>query len=140
MSEKQAKKEEKPKLELLEAKELYAVALCNPVKDQLNQIKVCGPNIEVKVCGPVERVRCLPDIWCRPLIFCQPDLWCLPKVWCIPIVVGPCLPSVGPCGPWVEGPCGPSVVQLPPGQLEEITARVDKLTAEIEALKKKVSK
>jgi len=45
-----------------------------------------------------------------------------------------------PCGPLVEVPvCGP-MVEVPSRQIDEIAARVEKLTAEIEALKKKVSK
>lgn len=126
------KKCEKPKLELLEPMGLTTVELCNPVKDQINQIKVCKPNIVVSPCNPLDRIRCIPDIWCLPKVWCRPNIWCRP-------FIGPCLPQVGPCGPWVEGPCGP-MVEIPSRQIEEISARVEKLTAEIEALKKKVSK
>jgi len=144
------KKVEKPKLELLETG-LATIELCNPIKDQLNQIKVCKPNIVVSLCNPVDRIKCIPDIpdygclpmiWCRPASWCIPETWCRPKIWCRPLIaplIALCPPQVGPCGPWVEGPCGP-MVEVPSRQIDEIAARVEKLTAEIEALKKKVSK
>jgi len=138
MSKEEEKKGEKPKIELMDPKGLYTVALCNPVKDQLNQIKICRPNIEVTTCSPLDRIRCIPDVWCRPFVYCLPDTWCLPKTWCLPFI-GPCRPVIGPCGPWVEGTCGPSV-EIPVDQIGEIAVKVEKLTAEIEALKKKVSK
>lgn len=139
------KKVEKPKLELLKTG-LTTVELCNPIKDQLNQIKVCGPHIVVGRCNPLERTKCIPDLLpifgCRPMIVaapCFPDTWCYPKIWYRPLIAL-CPPHMEPCGPLVEVPvCGP-MVEVPSRQIDEIAARVEKLTAEIEALKKKVSK
>jgi hypothetical protein len=72
-------KEEKPKVELVQSKEmtpLFTIEICEPVKEQLDKINFCGPNIVVKPCNPINEVKCIPDM--AKLI---PDRGCQPVIW-----------------------------------------------------------
>ncbi len=123
--------EKKPRLELLESAGLYRIEVCSPVKEKVDQIEVCSPNLVATPCEPIERVRCLPDVWCSPRIRCLPTEICLPMTYpCLP-VIGPCSPQYGPCGPWVE---------VPFQRMDEISAKVERLTSEIAALRKRLAK
>ncbi len=113
------KKVEKPRIELLGSTKLYTIELCSPVKEKLNQIKICAPNIVIKPCSPIEKIKCVPSL---------PGI-CLPKVVCAPT----------PCGPWVEGPIDlGDLVELPLARIDEISAKVKELTARVDAISKKV--
>ena len=132
----------KPQIRLLAPKNMYTVEVCSPIKEQINRIKVCQPNIVVKPCNPVEQITCIPDISCSPLFGCYPDIGpcspmtcfpavgtCLPTIGCSPTFG--CSPTVGPCGPWVE-------VDIP--KIDEIKVQVEKLTEEINILKQQIAK
>jgi hypothetical protein len=83
--------EEKPKIELVQSKDvmssLFTVEFCQPVKEQLDQIIICGPNIEIKPCSPIRDAKCLPEI--MRLLSCGPTVWgpllamprCVPTHW-----------------------------------------------------------
>ncbi|MEM3693270.1 MAG: hypothetical protein QXI39_04535 [Candidatus Bathyarchaeia archaeon] len=128
---------EKPKIELLQSTGLYTVELCNPVKDQLNRIEVCKPNIVFTPCNPIERIKCIPDLQCLPIIgpclpnICIPSIWCQPIIWCRPTII--CPPIIG------GGICSPSV-EIPIPRLDEIAARFEQIANEVEALKRRVEK
>ncbi len=79
-----SEEEKRPRLELL--KSGISVELCNPVKEKINQIEICGPNIEIKSSYPEEKSltqimwsqifgpylsSCDPG--CRPTVPCTPD-------------------------------------------------------------------
>ncbi|MEM3712857.1 MAG: hypothetical protein QXR97_04910 [Thermoproteota archaeon] len=125
---------EEPTIELLEPADLYEIRLCNPLGEQINKIikeqitkMICAPNVEISVCKPLRicpPASCKPIISppCKPLTSCIPDLLC-PPVRCAPIITWPCLPMETPEIPW-----------------REIITRLDKLTAEVEELKKKVGR
>jgi hypothetical protein len=146
-------KEEKPKIELLQSSELFTVELCNPIKDQIEKIKLCSPNVIAKPCSPLEKMKCIPEVICSPIVGpclpqrCLPVIGpCLPALWCIPRS-GPCIPTIwcGPqtmCGPlYGGGVCGPSVqVPVPEPGLSEIASKVEKLAAEVADLKKRIAK
>ena len=108
---------EKPKIELLQQPELYTLDLCGPVKEQLDKIKICGPNITTKPCSPIDTIKCIPNVLCAPIVGpclpigpclpqqclpvigpCLPIIGCYPSRWCNPII-GPCIPIIGPCYP-----------------------------------------
>ena len=93
---------EKPKIEMVASRNMYTIELCNPIKEKINNIKICGPNIEIKPCNPIAKVRCLPEISCLPIIapaelFCGPV--CPPKI------------EEAICGP-TDGPCSPGTTDL----------------------------
>lgn len=195
--------EKKPKIELLEIEKLYTIKLCNPVKEQINQIKICRPNIEIQPCNPIEKTSCLPDVMsmskaaqcipnvtCGPTWACGPDFWgpcppdivlCRPTTECIPNCTPNCIPNCAPnsncqpkktyclpsiatcrpdlgginqqCNPYYacnptdvgcapNNVCGPAVANTDPykERFSEISAKIDKIMAEIEELKKKVTK
>ena len=202
--------EKKPKIELLGIEKLFTVKFCNPVKEQINQIKICRPNIEIQPCNPIEKTNCLPDVMamskaaeCIPNVKCGPTWTCGPDFWgenCLPDKVFECLPTTGKCEPTVaclpncapncapncmpncqpkttncipsiaicrpdlggvyqpcapdyvcnpikvgcapNNVCGPAVVNtdLYKERISEISAKIDKIMAEIEGLKKKVTK
>jgi hypothetical protein len=112
-----------PRIERLDLKALYTVRLCSPVREQIEKIEVCHPNLEIATCNPAEIVKCLPDIMCYPIIGpCLPDTWCLP-------LIGPCTPVIGPCQPYVYGPSK---------KIDEVMVRVERLSKEIEAIKRKI--
>jgi hypothetical protein len=108
--------EKKPTIELLGIEKLFTVKFCNPVKEQVNQIKICRPNIEIQPCNPIEKTNCLPDVMamskaaqCIPTVKCGPTWTCGPDFWgenCLPDIILECLPTTGKCQPTT--PCGPS--------------------------------
>ncbi|UCE15875.1 MAG: hypothetical protein JSV12_08455 [Candidatus Bathyarchaeota archaeon] len=159
------KKKERPRIELLQSTSMYTVELCNPIKEKINQIKICRPNIVVKLCNPIEDIKCLPDIKCFPFIGpCQPEIRrplveerqlqsmftcipmeCMPLAPCLPNL---CEPAILPCFPrtpcWPRTPCRPwvygqRVVEGPQQRIDEITAKVERITAEIETLRKRIA-
>ena len=93
---------EKPRLELLNPTSIFVVDLCNPVKDKINQIEICSPNIEIKPCNPIEQIKCLPD-----LSTCGPGAEVSNlQNQCYPILQ--CMPAFTPCFPYIENqPCYP---------------------------------
>ena len=109
--------EKKPTIELLGIEKLFTVKFCNPVKEQVNQIKICRPNIEIQPCNPIEKTNCLPDVMamskvaqCIPTVKCGPTWTCGPDFWgenCLPDKVLECVPSTGTCQPIVVG-CTPN--------------------------------
>jgi hypothetical protein len=128
--------ERRPRIEEVDLKKLYRVEVCNPIKEKINEIEVCQPNLEVVPCNPVDRIKCLPDLSCLPIIGpCIPDLICYPDIHCIPS--NWCQPLFGPCQPVVGGTCSPSVVQPGP-RIEELTRHIDRLTKEIEEIKRRI--
>ena len=87
--------EEKPKVELVQSKEmtpLFTIEICEPVKEQLDKINFCGPNIVVKPCNPIQELKCLPDV---PQL--MPDRGCQPVIWSIADLTAPthCMPWLG---------------------------------------------
>jgi|WetSurMetagenome_2_1015567.scaffolds.fasta_scaffold300579_2 hypothetical protein len=119
---------EKPKLESVKISPdalsgLYEIGLCDPIKEKINRIEVCGPNIEIKQCAPLEKLKCIPDTTTLQTIKspwpgdCGP---CIPSWTCIPSTIcTPCIPSkiifaerdygkipCGQCGVCSEPPWG----------------------------------
>jgi hypothetical protein len=96
--------EEKPEVKLVQSKEmtpLFTIEICEPVKEQLNKIEICGPNISIKPCSPINEMKCLPDA----------STVIGPK-GCGPIVHMSCLPIIPMgCGPIVHVPlqCSPTI-------------------------------
>jgi len=87
--------EEKPEVKLVQSKEmppLFTIEMCAPVKEQLDQISFCGPNIVVKPCNPINEVKCIPD-----MAKLAPDRGCGPAIHTILESMGPmkCMPD--PC-------------------------------------------
>jgi hypothetical protein len=103
--------------------DLLRVEVCDPIKAQLDKIRVCTPNLK-------EPVTCLPDTICRPSFdcspyTCRPIWWCRPDMWCRPEILDDpyCFPV---------RPCGPSF--FPRGVLSELKT----IKAEIAELKKAI--
>jgi len=115
---------EKPKIEPLESNELFTIDFCSPVKDK---VQICGPNIVLKPCSPLIDTTCLPEMLCLPhysVPICQPliqALYCSPHWICSPVF---CPPRMGMPGI--------------PGDINELSSKVDGLRAEVEALKSKI--
>lgn len=132
------KKVEKPKIELLEATSLYTVELCSPIKEKINQIKICAPNIVFKPCSPIEKIKCVPSLpMCAPTVpVCPPGIPEIPPRFCIPrIFCGP-----RGCVPWVAGPIDwGAMVELPAARINEIATKVEELTARVDAISKRVA-
>jgi hypothetical protein len=65
--------EKKPRLKLLESG--ISFELCNPLKEKINQIEICGPYIEVKSPSITGSHGCGPWVSkdCRPTLPCAPD-------------------------------------------------------------------
>lgn len=112
---------EKPSVETVKesfkVSDLLRVEVCNPIKAQIDKIKVCVPHI----------VECVPTRICKPIFLCKPDIFCKPDIICYPIV-----------GPKI---CVPSAYQWPeefPGEMREVIEELKTIKAEIEILKKAI--
>jgi hypothetical protein len=134
---------EKPSVETVKesfkVSDLLRVEVCDPIKVQIDKIKVCVPHIvecvPTRFCKP--KLECLPTRICRPVIICKPDIWCKPDIFCYPII-GPQI-----CVPSVHGPieCGPSVYEgpeVPIDEMREVVKELEAIRAEIEILKKSI--
>lgn len=106
----------KPSIETVQegfrATDLLRVEVCNPIKEKLDKIEVCKPNI-VELCNPhrcIPSLECVPSRLCSPHIVCKPDWECLPNTLCRPNLG--CIPAFGckpepPCFP--KDPCRPGI-------------------------------
>ncbi len=97
MSAQKKSRKEQPSVETVKegwrVSDLLSVPVCNPLKEQLDKIKVCEPSIEYHICKPICKPfgTCIP-IWnpdvcipCKPL--CKPGLYqwiCTPTEVCGP--------------------------------------------------------
>jgi hypothetical protein len=130
----------KPEIKMVDLKKYYKFEVCNPIKEQIKEIEVCGPKIEVQPCNPIDDIKCLPDIVCNPITGpCIPDDICIPQ-GCLPSLT--CFPRTGPCIPEVlcrpqVGPCQPWVFD-PTRKLDELVKQVEIITKEIEEIKRKL--
>jgi hypothetical protein len=76
--------DEEPKIEMVTSSDMYTLELCNPIKEQINKITICGPNIDIKACNPIAQVRCIPDIRCLPIVAPVKRIICNPT--CNPVI------------------------------------------------------
>ena len=96
--------EEKPKVELVQSKEmmpLFTIEICEPLKEQLDKVTFCGPYIVVKPCSPIMDAKCMPD-----MSQLTGPKGCIPNIWWepLPIKIGPegCIPRIW----WMHNPLG----------------------------------
>lgn len=114
--------------------ELLMMEVCQPIKDKIDQIEICKPQI-------VERRFCFPDIICKPWIICSPDLWCSPRRICKPDII--CSPiTCFPVTPYdLEWICGPSTREIPEtirDEMKDVLREIEKIKTEIAELKKSI--
>ena len=113
-----AQEKEKPTVETVQqevkASDLLMYEVCAPLKEQLDEIKVCTPSIPV----------CMPNDTCHPTL-------------CLPVVSAPCGPTLL-CGPTTSRPSGP---QLPPNLLRQklLVSDLEQLNATVQELKKDIA-
>ena len=126
--------------------DLLKIKVCNPVKEKIDKIEMCPPNIEdcmpsIK-CGPeifcIPDRFCGPDIICKPIYSCIPDRWCRPYMICTPDII--CKPII-PCTPWVAEACGPSAIDPRVGaqEITELTTEMREMMAELKAVKGEIA-
>ena len=151
-----AQEKRKPTVETVQQRvtvsDLLMYAVCTPIKEQLDKIKICSPHIvePIKgtdcpplrsyyepfadpICPPLRSYRepCLPLEVCYPLRVygeqCRPENECLP----LKSYGGPCLP--------VRSYVATNVLRqkLLASDLEQLNEEVEKLKREIETLKRK---
>ena len=154
-----AQEKDKPTVETVQeavkVSDLLMYEVCKPLKDQLDKIEICRPAIVTclpnKICKP--SYTCIPSKLCSPVFSCVPKLGCFPN-FCVPSNPH-CVPNVQICQPDVPEICTPSAGK--PWDLEDLAtsaellkekllvsdytklqAEVERLKAEVDALKKRL--
>jgi hypothetical protein len=132
------KDKETPKMETVKEgirlSSLLQVEVCNPIKEQIDAIEVCTPQI-VTTCIPVQ--ACIPSYGCLPTRICRPDLFCRPDIFeCLPTRF--CRPEIW-CRPLIYQECAPSQIDIGPiPEFERLVADVKAIKDEIAQLKQKI--
>lgn len=122
--------------------DLLMYKVCEPVKEQIDKIKLCTPNVSIPfdVCKPDQLCRpysmnCLPAM-CIPS--CKPYNYCIPKMsLCEPQIPEMCTPSAGTTIDPDEIVISPEIIRqkLLASDFEQLQADVARLKAEIADLR-----